>query len=221
MELPLSLSIVTAEGMTVKMLERQTALPASKTRIFTTKKPVPTAVLIELVTGERFDAKENRKLTRIRIGGIKKTFGDVVRIAVRVDVKEDGQIEFEAFDYGSHHKKTRILDASWLPDEAEITRSVSSAKEVFEEESLLRERNRIISRAKATVLTVRSIKRADRARFTSEQWNEIRQKTKDLEHRTKRARAENLGDVDAKVISEEIASVNKLVHSVSSGANNG
>ena len=215
MDLPLSLSIVTAEGMTVKMLERGTKLPASKTRIFTAKKPIPSAVMIELVMGERFDAKENGTLTKLRVGGIKKTVGDVVRIAVRLEVWADGRIELEAFDYGSHHKKTRILDDSWLPDGVEINRAIASAQNVFEEESLLRERNRIISRAKATVLTVRSVNRADRSRFTAEQWNSIRQKTKDLERRTRRVKAENLGEVDAKVINEEINAVNQLIHSIS------
>lgn len=206
-ELPISLSIVTGDKMTVRMLERGTPLPASKTRIFTARTPLPNAVMIELVKGERFAASDNERIARIRIGGIKKTVGDVARIAVKVEVDEEGSIMLEAFDYGSHHKKTRLIGNTWIPEEAEIERMVKEAEEFTEQEVLLRERWRLISRAKVTAQSVRSVNRTDREGMSKEEWADLKAKAKDLKNRTKKANAADLSEIDAKVINEEITSI--------------
>ena len=206
-ELPLSLSIVTAEKMTVKMLEKGTPLPASKTRIFTAPNPLPGAIMIELVTGERFAAADNRRITRIRIGGIKKTVGDVARIAVKLEVANDGTISLEAFDYGSHHKKKKMIGSDWLPTEEEVRAAVAEAEEYAEQETLLRDRNRLLSRAKATALSVRSVSRTDRENITAEEWSDLKEKAGELRSRIKKARAEDITDLDAKVITEQMKSI--------------
>ncbi len=211
MELPLSLSVVTDEKMTVKMIERGTALPASKTRIFTAGKPLPSAVMIELVAGERFAAKDNERIVRLRIGGIKKTVGNIARIAVKVEVSEDGTILFEAFDYGSHHKKSRVIQKSWIPGEEKIAQILSSAQEAEEEETLLRDRCRLISRAKAAEMTVRSINKSDRASLSEEDYAYLKEKAADIRKRIRKADARNLSEIDSRVLGEEITSIRKIL----------
>ena len=213
-ELPLSLSIVTGEKMTVKMLERGTVLPASKTRIFTTREPIPNAIMIELVTGERLIASANRRITRLRLGGIKKTVGGVARIAVKIEVNEALEIMIEAFDYGSHHKSRQTIPSEWVPSAEETEKALSDAKGAEEEEYLIRERCLLIDRAKAAVRTVRSLTPQEREKVEPAALAELEEKTEDLKKRLKHADAMTIPEIEAKVIKEEMNAVLKTLHTI-------
>lgn len=193
------------------MLERGTELPAVKTRIFTTKEPIPDAVMVELVLGERLIASANQRIARIRVGGIKKTVGGVARIAVKLEVTEFAEISLEAFDYGSHHKNSIIIGNEWLPGTDDIKAALEDARASEEEENKIRESCRLIDRAKASVRVVNSLSNSDREGLSEADYSALKEKTKDLRKRLQKARPEKLTDIELKVITEEMNSINQML----------
>lgn len=67
---PLSLGIETAGGIFTRMIERNKALPASHSQVFTTYADNQTAVNISVLQGEREMAADNKSLGRFDLTGI-------------------------------------------------------------------------------------------------------------------------------------------------------
>lgn len=201
-ELPVSLSVTTVHGIAVRVFEKGTQLPAVRTQLFTSPKPVPAAVMIELSAGERLRAEGNKRLARLRLGGVKKSIGNIVRIAVKTDVREDGEIYFEVFDYGSHHKKTKIISPDWIPSEEEIKTAAEEAEKFYEEDCHDRDKVKVIYRAKALSERGLSLSKADREKIGEEEADEIKIAAKALRSKIRHKKPLNLGPIDEKTIYE-------------------
>lgn len=217
-ELPLSISAVTRDGICVRMLERGTAVPASATRVFTTGKFLPSAVMAEIVLGERTWAKDNKRLKKVRVGGIKKSAAGIARISLKTEVLEDGTLLIELFDLGSHHKSRKKIRAEkWIPEAETVDAAIKAAEEHFEDDRRIDANSRIEGKARKTILIVDSLKRADRKLLSESEWTDVRGKTKDLKKRI-RVKPSDLSDVDAKIIQEEIAGIQKILEKIDSSA---
>ena len=217
-ELPLSISVATRDGICVRMMERGTKVPASATRVFTTGRFLPTAVMAEVVLGERTWAKDNKRLKKVRVGGIKKSAGGIARISLKTEVLEDGTLLIELFDSGSHHKsKKKIRPEKWIPDADAVDAAVKAAEEHFEDDRRIDANCRIEGKARKTILIVNSLKRADRKLLTEQELADVRSKAKDLKKRIK-VSPSKLSDVDAKIIQEEVAAVLKTLEKIDSSA---
>ena len=213
-ELPLSLSVSTGDGMCVRMLERGTKVPASAARVFTTKRFMPSAVMAEVVMGERIRAKDNRRIKRVRVGGIKKSAGRIARISVKLEVGEDGALVIELFDYGSHHKKRKtVKEDKWLPSEEAVQAAVKEAEEHFDEERRIDGNCRLLGKARKAVLITDTLKRADRSSLAADELADVKAKTADLKKRMK-LKPEDISEVDAKIINEEIKAVYKILEKI-------
>lgn len=213
-ELPLSLSVVNNDGISVRMLERGTKIPASAERVFTSGKFMPSAVMAEIVMGERTWAKDNKRIKRVRVGGIKKSAGNIARISLKLEVAEDGTLRIELFDYGSHHRSRRKVRAEkWIPEPEAAVAAAKEAEEHFEEDRMIDARCRLEGRARRAILIVATLKHADRKKLTTEERAELREKARDLRKRIK-AKPADLTDVDAKIIQEEIAGIHKILEKV-------
>lgn len=215
-ELPLSISVATKDGICVRMLERGTKVPASASRVFTTGRFLPTAVMAEIVMGERTWAKDNMRIKKVRVGGIKKSAGGIARITLKTEVLEDGTLLIELFDSGSHHKsKKKIRPEKWVPESETVDAAVKAAEEHYDDDRRIDANCRIEGKARKTILIVESLKRADRKKLTDEEWTDIREKTRDLKKRIK-VRPSDLSEVDSKIIQEEISGVIKTLEKIDS-----
>ncbi len=212
----MSISVATKDGICVRMMERGTSVPASATRVFTTGRFLPTAVMAEIVLGERTWAKDNKRIKKVRVGGIKKSAGGIARVSLKTEVLEDGTLLIELFDYGSHHKsKKKIRAEKWVPDEGSVDAAVKAAEEHFDDDRRIDANCRIEGKARKTILIVNSLKRADRKQLTDDELSEVRSKTKDLKKRI-RVSPSNLSDIDAKIILEENAGILKILEKIDS-----
>lgn len=207
MELPLSLSIVTADGMSCKVLERGTHLPASKAIVFSTGKTIPPSVCVEIMAGERLMAKSNISIKKLRLPGIRKTVGEVARIAVKVDVSDDGTIALEAFDYGSHHKASCIIEPSWIPDEATINASLRDTSLHKDDDNFFSLCCTALTRADAMADRVASFDKAKKEKYTKEELQDLKMTAKELKKTAKKLKAENMSRYEFNELNSEVESL--------------
>ena len=98
---PLSLGIETKGGMFARLIERNTAIPAKKSGIFTTADDNQPSVQIQVYQGDREIAADNRKLGMVDLAGIVPAPRGVPQIEVCFDIDADGIVTVSARDLGT------------------------------------------------------------------------------------------------------------------------
>ncbi|RCW45401.1 MULTISPECIES: molecular chaperone DnaK [unclassified Halanaerobium] len=130
---PLSLGIETLGGVFTKLIERNTTIPTSKSKIFSTATDNQTSVDIHVLQGERKMAKDNKTLGRFQLTDIPPAPRGVPQIEVTFDIDKNGIVHVSAKDKGTgNEQKITIKSTSGLSEE-EIEEMVKDA-EAHEEE---------------------------------------------------------------------------------------
>src|SRR6056297_4278248 len=131
---PLSLGIETLGGVFTKLIERNTTIPTSKSKIFSTATDNQTSVDIHVLQGERELAQHNKTLGRFQLTDIPPAPRGVPQIEVEFDIDENGIVHVSAKDKGTgNEQKITIKSTSGLSDE-EIDEMVKDAEEHAEED---------------------------------------------------------------------------------------
>ncbi|QCI23023.1 Fe-S protein assembly chaperone HscA [Buchnera aphidicola] len=108
--IPLSLGIEVMGGFVEKIILRNTSLPISKTKEFTTYKDNQTSILIHVLQGERELVKNCISLSRFVLRGIRPQKAGLVRILVTFQVDTDGLINIKILDSCSNKEKNMKID---------------------------------------------------------------------------------------------------------------
>jgi len=95
---PLSLGIETLGGVFTKMIERNTAIPNSKTQVFSTASDSQTSVEIHVLQGERSMAGDNISLGKFMLDGIPPAPRGVPQIEVTYAIDANGIVTVSAKD---------------------------------------------------------------------------------------------------------------------------
>ena len=98
---PLTLGIETLGGVMTKMIERNTAIPAKKSEIFTTAQDNQPQVEIAVYQGERPMAKDNVALGHFTLDGIAPAPRGIPQIEVTFDIDTNGIVNVSARDKGT------------------------------------------------------------------------------------------------------------------------
>ncbi len=99
--LPLSLGVETQGGIVGRIIPRNTPLPASEARVFTTAADLQTSVDIHVLQGERDLAIDNISLGRMRLEGLPPAPRGACRVEVAFDADVDGLVHVTARDLAS------------------------------------------------------------------------------------------------------------------------
>jgi len=125
---PLSLGVETLGGVTTKMIERNTTIPAKKSEVYSTAADNQTSVEIHVLQGEREMAADNRTLGRFHLEGIMPAPRGVPKVEVTFDIDANGIVHVSAKDLATgKEQKITITASSGLSDD-EIDKMVKDAE---------------------------------------------------------------------------------------------
>lgn len=93
---PLTVSIGTLDGISVPVIKRNTPIPVSKARIFTTRFDNQTSAHIHVLQGERVMAANNKTLALFILSGIPAAACGVPQIEITFDVDANGILSIAA-----------------------------------------------------------------------------------------------------------------------------
>lgn len=147
---PLTLGIETLGGVMTKMIERNTAIPAKKSEIFTTAQDNQPQVEIAVYQGERPMAKDNVALGHFTLDGIAPAPRGIPQIEVTFDIDTNGIVNVSARDKGTGKEQKITIQSSNLSKE-EIERMKRDAEAHADEDEKKRSEAEARNEADAAV----------------------------------------------------------------------
>ncbi|TCJ32245.1 molecular chaperone DnaK [Parafrankia sp. BMG5.11] len=136
---PLSLGVETLGGVSTKVIDRNTTIPARRSETFSTAEDNQSAVDIVVLQGEREMAADNRTLGRFRLEGIRPAPRGQAQVDVTYDIDANGILNVTAKDKDTGaEQRITISDNTNLPPD-EIQRMVADAEQNRAEDARLRE----------------------------------------------------------------------------------
>ena len=148
---PLSLGIETLGGVTTKVIEKGTTIPAKKSQTFSTAEDNQPAVSIHVLQGEREFAKDNKSLGMFELRDIPAAPRGVPQIEVTFDIDANGILTVSAHDKGTgKSQEIKITGSSGLSDE-EIEKMVQDAEAHKAEDEVRKELVEVKNQADALI----------------------------------------------------------------------
>ena len=126
--LPISLGVETRGGAYVKVLEKNTTIPVSNTRTFTTYADNQTSVEIRVYQGEEKDVSDNKFLGCFQLGGITPAKVSVPRIEVTFSVDGNGILKVTAVDKATGKANSITVTESANMSRGDIDRAIREAR---------------------------------------------------------------------------------------------
>jgi molecular chaperone DnaK len=136
---PLSLGVETLGGVSTKVIERNTTIPARRTEVFSTAEDNQSAVDVVVLQGERELAADNRVLGRFRLEGIRPAPRGVPQVEVTYDIDANGILNVSARDKDTGAEQTITISESSNLDKGEVERMVQDAERNRSEDARIRE----------------------------------------------------------------------------------
>ncbi len=136
---PLSLGIETLGGVSTKLIERNTTIPAKKSQTFSTAADGQTSVEIHVLQGEREMAADNKTLGKFHLDGIPAAPRGVPQIEVTFDIDANGIVHVSAKDLGTGHEQNITITANTNLSDEEIDKAVKEAEKFAQEDKKRKE----------------------------------------------------------------------------------
>jgi molecular chaperone DnaK len=125
---PLSLGIETLGGVFTKLIERNTTIPARKSRIFSTAADGQTSVEVRVYQGERAMAADNKLLGNFLLSGIPPAPRGIPQIEVGFDIDANGIVNVGAKDLGTGREQKITISGTTRLAEADVKRMSEAAQ---------------------------------------------------------------------------------------------
>mgnify|MGYP001156759651 FL=1 len=136
---PLTLGIETMGGVMTPLIEKNTTIPTNKSQIFSTAEDNQTAVTVNVVQGERKQAKDNKQLGLFNLDGIPAAPRGMPQIEVSFDIDANGILNVSAKDKATNKEQSITIQASSGLSDEEIEKMVQDAEANAEEDKKFEE----------------------------------------------------------------------------------
>ena len=137
---PLTLGIETLGGVREPLIERNTTIPTSKSKTFTTASDNQTSVTIHVVQGERPMAADNVSLGSFNLSDLPPAPRGTPQIEVKFDIDANGIINVSAKDLGTQKEAKITIESSTKLSDDEIARLREDAEKFASEDKAKREK---------------------------------------------------------------------------------
>jgi molecular chaperone DnaK len=186
---PLSLGIETLGGVFTKIIERNSAIPVSRSQVFSTAADNQSQVEIHVLQGERPMAADNVSLGRFILDGIPPAPRGIPQIEVTFDIDVNGILNVTAVDKGTSKKQHITIHSSRL-EEDEIERMKKEAEENEEADKKKKELVEVRNEADSLVYNTEKVLNDLGDKVEAEERSRIEEKIADLRKATEGEDAE-------------------------------
>lgn len=146
---PMSLSIETVGGVATRLIDRNTTLPTRYSKVFSTAMPYQTTVEIHVLQGERPLAKDNKRIGKFRLNGIRRAPAGVPQIEVTFDIDANGILKVSAKDLGTGREQSITITADDRMSDSEIEQAIRDAQQYAGLDQMRREALELTSEAQS------------------------------------------------------------------------
>jgi len=154
---PLTLGIETMGGVREPLIERNTTIPTSKSKVFTTAADNQTAVTIHVVQGERPMANDNVSLGSFNLTDLPPAPRGIPQIEVKFDIDANGIINVTAKDLGTKKEATITIESSSKLSKEEIEKLKEDAEKFSEEDKKKKEKIDLKNEAESFIYTTEKL----------------------------------------------------------------
>ena len=204
---PLTLGIETLGGVREPLIERNTTIPTSKGKVFTTAADNQTAVTIHVVQGERPMATDNVSLGSFNLTDLPPAPRGVPQIEVKFDIDANGIINVTAKDLGTQKEAKITIESSSKLSKDEIEKLKEDAEKFSEEDKKKKEQIDLKNEAESYIYTTEKLINDDlKDKITQEQGIQITDAMKEVK--------EALSQDDASILKQKLEALQTLVTQV-------
>lgn len=154
---PLTLGIETLGGVKEPLIERNTTIPTSKSKIFTTAADNQTAVTIHVVQGERPMAADNVSLGSFNLTGLPPAPRGIPQIEVKFDIDANGIINVIAKDLGTQKEAKITIESRSKLSKDEIEKLKQDAEKFLEQDKKKKEAAELRNEAENFIYTTEKL----------------------------------------------------------------
>jgi len=154
---PLTLGIETMGGVREPLIERNTTIPTSKSKVFTTAADNQTAVTIHVVQGERPMANDNVSLGSFNLTDLPPAPRGVPQIEVKFDIDANGIINVTAKDLGTQKEATITIESTTKLSKDEIEKLKEDAEKFSDEDKKKKEKIDLRNEAESFIYTTEKL----------------------------------------------------------------
>ncbi len=148
---PLTLGIETLGGVATPLIERNTAVPTSKSQVFSTAADNQTSVEIHVVQGERPMAIDNKSLGKFILDGIPPAPRGIPQVEVTFDIDSNGILNVKAKDKATNKEQHITITGSSNMSDDEIEKMRQEAEKHAEEDKNKKEMIELRNKAESLV----------------------------------------------------------------------
>jgi len=154
---PLTLGIETLGGVREPLIERNTTIPTSKSKVFTTAADNQTAVTIHIVQGERPMATDNVSLGSFNLTDLPPAPRGIPQIEVKFDIDANGIINVTAKDLGTQKEAKITIESSSKLSKEEIEKLKEDAEKFSDEDKKKKEKIELRNEAESYIYTTEKL----------------------------------------------------------------
>lgn len=148
---PLSLGIETLGGVNTILIERNSAIPTSKSQVFSTAADNQPSVEVHVAQGERPMAIDNKSLGKFVLDGIPPAPRGVPQVEVTFDIDSNGILKVSAKDKGTNKEQHITITGSSNISDADIEKMKQDAEKYAEEDKKKKEGVEVRNKAESLI----------------------------------------------------------------------
>lgn len=150
---PLSLGIEVEGGMMDTIIKRNTTIPTSESRVYSTATDNQPSVFIRVYQGERPRAQDNKLLSAFELTGIEPARRGIPQIEVAFDIDANGIVSVSAKDKKTGKKQSIVIRDSQSLSDQEIQQMIKEAEENRAKDEELKSNLETLNRAQTYCYT--------------------------------------------------------------------